>query len=204
MPILSGQPRNPIGPILTVANPFAGVSDLPPDAVVLEQTIVGAIKDVFLGVPHLEEYVRVYERERYPETDVEDLAISALPDPISDGKARTSIIQIGIPTVEEFEKTSDSDTQLNFVYPITFDLEVVDEWDNSTGLLYYTNSRMLFMAVYMQSRRAFKNKRDLGFRRCVHEYLQLSNVSLIEDEESGGKLHVADWSLTVKCTGILV
>lgn len=178
-------------------------SQLPSDEIQLEQTIVAAIRDVFMSVPVVADYTKVEMRERFADNDEEDLAISTVPDPVTK-KAITSIIQIGIPQVEEFEKTSDLDTQLNFTYPITFDLEVVDAWDNSDGALEFPNSRTLFMAVYMRSRRAFKNKRDLGFNNCVHDYLQQYNAGTVVDEETGGKLHAADWSLTVRCTGILV
>lgn len=178
-------------------------TQLPSDEIQLEQTIVAAIRDVFISVPIVATFTNVEMRERFADTDEEDLSLSTIADPVTN-KAITSIIQIGIPSVEEFERTSDFDTQLNFTYPITFDLEVVDAWDNSDNALEFPNSRTLFMAVYMRSRRAFKNKRDLGFNNCVHDYLQQYNAGTVTDEESGGRLHSADWSLTVRCTGILV
>lgn len=194
--------KNRIGPVLPHDENLILVN-LPPDELQVEQTVCAAIRDVIITIPHLTEYVKVEMRERFADNDEEDLAISTVKDPVT-GKAITSLIQIGIPQVEEFEKTSDLHTQLNFTYPITFDLEVVDMWDNSDGQLVYPDSRTLFMAVYMSIRRALKNKRTLGFNNCVHDYLQQYNAGTVVDEETGGKLHAADWSLTVKCTGILV
>ena len=174
---------------------------LPPDEVVLEQTLVTSIRDVFNSVPIIAQHVKVETRERFPDTDEEDEEISTVADLIVPTKSITSIIEIGIPTVDEFEYIGDISTQLNFTYPIRYSLEVVDNWNDSA--LVYRNSRALFMAVYMKARKAFKFNRDFGFDNCVHEYLQQENVDLVEDEETGGRLHVADWSLTVKCTGIL-
>jgi len=195
--------KNRIGPA-PAHNPDAILVTLPADEIQLEQTLAGKIRDTIIAVPNLTDYVKIEARERFADNDEEDLLISTVPDQVTDRKAITSIIQIGIPSVEEFEKTNDLHTQLNFTYPITFDLEVVDEWDNAAGRLIYTNSRTLFMAVYMTVRRAFKNNRTLGFNNCSHDYLQSYNAGTVTDEETGGRLHTADWSLTVKCTGILV
>lgn len=177
-------------------------SPLPSDELLLDQTLVNNIVGTFESVDIVALYVKVWGRERFPATEDEDLLVSAVPDMVVPSKPRTSIIQVGIPTVEELEYTGDTCTQLNFQYPITFDLEVVDEWDDPT--LLFRNSRDLAMAVYLKSRRAFKFNRTFGYDNCVHLYLQQEHTATPIDEESGGQLHVADWSLTVQCTGILV
>lgn len=176
---------------------------LPQDEVLIDQTLVNKMVDTFQSVDVVADYVMVHGRERFPDTDDEDIELSTVPDLVVPNKRRTSIIQIGIPTVEELEYTGDSCTQLNFTYPITFDLEVVDLWNDPT--LPFTNSRDLAMRVYMKSRRAFKANRTFGYDNCVHLYLQQEHAtSTPVDEESGGQLHVADWSLTIQCMGILV
>lgn len=181
---------------------------LPPDPVTLEQTVADRMVEVFLSVPIVAQYVNVYARERFTDSDDEDLAVSTKPDPVS-GIPMTSIIQIGIPTCEELPYAgNDTCTQLNFVYPITFDLSVCDLWVDPA--LTYKNSTALAKAVYLLSRQRFKmnpdgsTNRDLGFTNCVHEYLQQDSAGILEDEESEGRLHVFDWSLTVKCTAVLM
>lgn len=175
---------------------------LPSDEVELEHALVAAIRDKLLSVPLVYQYVKIEMRERFPDSDREDELLTTIPDPVNSDIKRTSIIEIGIPTVEEFERTSDLHTQLNFVYPIRFDFEVVDKWNDPS--LVYQNSRDLTMAIYMKSRRAFKFDRTFGYDNCVHEYLQQEYASIVDDPETGGRMHVADWSLTIKCTGILV
>lgn len=179
------------------------MSVLPPDPVQMEQTIAGTIKDILLSVPEIADYVRVYTRERFPDNEEDDLDLSTVPDPVNDDLAMTSIIQIGMPTVQEIEYAGNCGSQLNFSYPITFDLGVKDVWDTTGVPLLYPNSRELAMAIYMRARKAFKDNRTLGFDNCLHEYLQQEGTGVVEDEESGGRLHVADWSLTVKCTSIV-
>lgn len=194
---------NQIGPAPSYI-PNRPHNNLPPDEVLMEQAVCAAIRDLFLSIPNLTDYAKVHARERFLSTDIEDIQETTVPDPVVAEKDITSVIQIGIPSVEEFEKTGDQHTQLNLVYPITYDLEVVDEWDNTDGALHYPNSRSLFMAVYMVSRRAFKNNRTFGYHNCVHYYLQQENAGTVEDDETGGQLHIADWSLTVSLTGVLV
>jgi hypothetical protein len=176
---------------------------LPQDEVLIDTALVAEMIATFNSVSIVAQYVNVHGRERFPDTDEEDADLSSIPDLLVPTRRRTSIIQIGIPTVEELEYTGDACTQLNFVYPMTFDLETVDFWDDPT--LPFSNSRDLAMAVYMKSRRAFKANRTFGYENCVHLYLQQEHAtSTPTDEESGGQLHVADWSLTVQCMGILV
>jgi hypothetical protein len=88
-------------------------------------------------------------------------------------------------------------------------MQVVDEWADN-GALQFNNSSDLLIAMYMQSRRRFKrnpdgtSNRTLGFNNCVHGFLQQEAVGTVQnDDETGGSLHVADWSLTIKVTGIL-
>jgi hypothetical protein len=175
---------------------------LPSDEVAIDQALVNGMVNTLMSVPVVATYVNVHGRERFPDSEDEDVATSTIPDLIVPTKSRTSIIQIGIPTVEELEYTGDTCTQLNFTYPLTFDLEAVDFWNDPT--LPFTNSRDLAMQVYMRSRRAFKANRTFGYENCVHLYLQQEHTSTPNDEESGGQLHVADWSLTIQCMGILV
>lgn len=176
---------------------------LPMDEVAIDTDLVAAMVATFNSVPIVAQYVKVHGRERFPDTDEEDVVLSTIQDLVVPTRRRTSIIQIGIPTVEELEYTGDHCTQLNFTYPMTFDLEAVDFWNDPT--LPFSNSRALAMAVYMKARRAFKANRTFGYENCVHLYLQQEHAtSTSADEESGGQLHVADWSLTIQCMGILV
>jgi hypothetical protein len=179
-------------------------TSLPADEVLLEQAIVDRIRALFLEVPLIAEMVIVHARERFPDNDEDDMELSTVPDPINTDMPMTSIIQIGIPTVEEKEYTGDTCTQLTFTYPISFDLAVKDVWEDSAGPLVYRNSRSLAMAIYLKARRHFKMNRDLGFENCVHKYLQQEQAGTGGDEETGSYLHTMDWSLTVECTGVLV
>lgn len=179
-------------------------TELPPDEVQFENTIANRIVELFLEVPIIAQYVNVYARDRFPDSDAEDITLSTKPDPVNTDLPMTSIIQVGIPLVEELEYTGDTCTQLNLTYPITFDLGVKDQWNVDGAPLEYDNSRALAMAVYMRARKHFKFNRTLGFTNCVHKYLQQENAGVVPDEESGGRLHAADWSLTVQCTGVLV
>lgn len=178
-------------------------SPLPSDEIQLWQAVVTAIRDTFYAVPIIASYVNVQTRERYPSSDEEDIRVSTIDDFVAgDRVKRTSLLEIGIPTVEELEYTGDKCTQLNFTFPITFSLEVVDNWDVNDST--FRNSADLFMAVYLKGRRALKNNRTLGYDNCVHNYLQQENAGTVEDEETGGRLHIGDWALTVNCMGVLV
>lgn len=178
-------------------------SPLPADEIQMEQAIVVAIRDTLLTVPIIADYVNLQMRERYPSSDEEDIQISTIDDFVVGNRVkRTSLIEFGIPTVEELEYTGDKCTQLNFTYPITFSLEVVDSWDVNDST--FRNSTDLFKAVYLKGRRALKNNRTLGYDNCVHQYLQQENAGTVEDEETGGRLHIGDWALTVNVTGVLV
>lgn len=173
------------------------------DPVEMEQTIVASIRDALLSVPLISDHVCVELRERFPDNDADDIAITTKPDLAQPSMRMTSIIQIGIPKVTEKPYTSEEYTQLTFEYPITFDMSVKDNWDNSDLGLEFTNSRALFMAVYMRARAKFKESKILGsFENCEHEFLQQENASTVEDEESGSLMHVADWTLVVHVKGV--
>lgn len=175
------------------------------DAETLEQVIADAIAGVFLSVPLVAQYCKVYARERFPESDEEDIATSTVPDLGNADLRLTSIIQVGMPTVEERPYTDENCTQLNLTYPITFDMGVKNNWANQDNSLTYTNSRDLFMAIYLKSRRAFKEGqgKQLGnFANAIHEYLQMDFVGTVQDEETGGQFHAAEWTLVVKITGL--
>lgn len=178
---------------------------LPADPVQIEQLLVASIRDKFLAVPLIAQFAKVELRERFPDSDEDDIEISTVDDPGNSALRLTSIIQIGMPSVSESPYTSEHMTQLDFTYPITFDMGVVDEWDNSDNSLDYTSSRALFMAIYMTARAKFKESKILGsFENCEHDYLQQDNVATVEDEETGGHLHCADWTLVVHVKGITV
>jgi hypothetical protein len=177
-------------------------TNLPSDEVLLEQAIRTKIADTLYSVPLIQQFVNVEKRERFPDSDEDDENISSVADPLQPNIRFTSLIQIGIPTVEEFERTSDKHTQLNFVYPLKFEMAIKDLWNDPE--IDYNNSSDLFIAIYMQARRKFKDgDRDFGYNNCVHLYLQQELVTT-EDDEEGPYLHVAEWSLTVQCTGVLV
>lgn len=198
---MAGEKIGPAGPVID----YLSWTALPADEQMLWNALCDKIYNKFIGIPHLTSYVKVEKRERFPETEQEDIDVSTVPDQIILNKKRTGLIQIGIPTVEEFENTSDVDTQLNFTVPMTLDLEVVDSWDDKNNILWYKNSADIVMALYMTSRRAFKNDRTFGYNNCEAEYLQQVNTgTLVYDEETGGRLHTIDWSLTIKCRGIAV
>lgn len=179
-------------------------TQLPSDPIAFEQTLAGAIRDIFLSVPLIASNVNVYARERFPDSEETDIVISTKPDPVNSELTMTSIIQIGMPTVEELEYTGDTCTQINFTYPITFDLSVKDQWNVGGDPIQYPDSRTLAMAIYMLARAKFKQNRTLGYENVVHNYLQQENAGIVPDEESGGRMHLADWSLVVKCTSALV
>ncbi|MEP6756381.1 MAG: hypothetical protein ABJA67_12830 [Chthonomonadales bacterium] len=157
---------------------------------------------IFNSVPIIASLVQVHSRERFPDNEEDDITLSTVPDLVNADMGMTSIIQIGAPTVEEYEYTGDTSTHITFSYPITFDLSVKDKWNDVT--LEFQNSSDLAMAIYMRARTEFKKDRTLGFTNCSHEYLQQENAGVVPDEESGGRLHMADWSLTVKCTSVVV
>lgn len=177
----------------------------PTDEVALEQALAARIRDELLAVPIIDTYIKnVYVEERYPDNEEEDITISTVDDQVVGSRVkRTSIIEIGLPQVEEFEYTNDQNTQLNFIYPITFNYEVVDRWKDPNDVLEYKSSRALVMAVYMRARKALKRNRTLGFEKCVHDYLQQVDAGTVaDDDETGGRLHVLEWSLTVHCMDI--
>jgi hypothetical protein len=166
----------------------------------MEQAIRAKIRDVLATVAGIGQ---IHLRERFPATDEEDVALSTVPDPVVGADTpRTNIVQIGIPTVDESEDSGDKHTALTFTYPFTYDLEVVEKWTKEG--LEFDNSSDMMIAIYLRARRAFKMTRDLGFNRCVHEYLQQVQVGTVKDEETGGKWHAADWTLTVKVKGCTV
>jgi len=173
----------------------------------LELTILTKIRDTLLSVPLISDWVNVYARERFPGTDIEERQLAVKIDPINVELSFMSIIQIGIPTVKESNYTSEGMTQLDFVYPITFDLDVHDTWASDVVLwnpsmpLEFSDSRTLAMMVYMRARYAFKQDRDFGFGNVVHDLLQQEGATIVEDEETRRMIHAIDWSLTVHVTG---
>lgn len=190
--------------------PEPATTNLPADPILMEQTIRAKIRDILLSAPLVAQYANVSIRGRFPDNEADDISISTKPRPDQPSMKMTSLIQIHIPSVNEFEYGGDTSTQLDFTYPITFDMSVTDEWDNSDSGLVYTNSSDLFTAMYMQARQYFKrdpvslvNNRQLGFKNCVHDYLQQNDVGEVEDAESGGLLHTADWSLVVHVTSVV-
>jgi hypothetical protein len=179
------------------------MTQLPADPVLLEQTLCAAIRDTLVSVPLIAQYCKVELRERFPDSDEDDIRITTIEDPAQRDLTLTSIIQIGMPSVTEKPYTSEKQTQLDFTYPITFDLGVVDEWNNADGALVYTNSWALAMAIYMSARAKFKENRELGgFASAVHDYLQQDSAATVEDEESGGDIHAFDWTLVVHVKGV--
>lgn len=164
----------------------------------MEQTLVGRIRDIFNSVPLIADRCQVHTSQRFPESDSEDVAVSTVPDTDNSDIRYTSIIEIGIPTVEEKPYTSERHTQLTFVYPIIFDAGVKDQWQTGD----YLNSRTFAMAVYLLARAKFKEDKSLGYDNCEHMFLQQESAVTVDDEESGGRLHTADWSLTVHVKGV--
>lgn len=172
------------------------------DRVQIEQMLCARVRDTLLGVSTISTYANVELRERFPSSDDLDEAVSTKPDLAQSDLRMTSIIQIGIPSVSEKKYTSENQTQLTFSYPITFDMSVKDEWDDPNNDLEFTNSRALFMAIFMKAGSAIKADITLGFENCEHEFLQQDSASTVEDEESGDMMHVADWSLVVHVKGV--
>lgn len=185
-------------------------TQLPSDPELMETTLAEAIKTTLLTAPAILSYSNVYAEERYPDSEEEDQQVATIPDPmIGNAKRRTSIIQIGVPTVEELPYAGgETCSQLNFNYPIMGEIEVVDLWADPS--LQYSNSTKLVKAMYMQARYRFKRNadgstnRNLGFVNCVHNFLQQNAAGTVEDEETGGRLHILDWSILVQCTGVVV
>ncbi len=172
------------------------------DPTELEQMLRAAIRDRFMAVAIVAQYCKVELRERFPDSDKKDIAISTVPDLVNANIPMTSIIQIGLPRVSERPYTSEQATQIDFEYPITYDLSVKDEWaSNATP---YGHSSALAMAVYMYSRAEFARDKTLAvFENCEHDYLQQENAASVEDEETGSYIHTLDWSLMVHVKGIV-
>ena len=180
-------------------------TQLPPDPVQMINALKNAIKGVIDSITISDDFrPKVWARERFTDSDEEDKEIAATPDPVSDDLWITNIVQVGIPTVEERPYTGDTMTQFELVFPIIYEFEVRDLWDNGDNLLEFDNSTAVVEAVYWRARRKFKDFRDLGFENCVHEYLQRPITVNVTDEDTGGKLHVHDWSLTVKITSVVI
>ena len=180
------------------------MSVLPADPVLLEQSLRAAIADTLLSVPLIAQWVNVEKRERFAGDDDEDAAISTKPDPSNPNDlAITSIIQIGMPVVRETEYAGGCATSLEFTYPITFDMSVRDLWDNTDNTLQFTNSSDLAIAVYMSGRDKFKQNRDFGYSNCQHQFLQQENTQSVYDEETDRTMHVFDWSITIRVTGVI-
>lgn len=173
---------------------------LPNDRVLLDRVLVNkivALGESVVGVG------KFWGRERFAESDTEDIAVSTIADPGTPDIKRTDIIQMGIPTVSETPYTGDECTQLDFTYPFTFDLEVVDSW--SVEGFEFSNSRDKAMAIFLRFGALLKQNITLGFYNCVHTYLQQTQAgtTTLTDEEGGGRFHEADWSLTVRITAYL-
>lgn len=181
-------------------------TQLPPDRILAEKALRTSIKQrITDGVQGFQMGVLIYEVERFPESDKEDLSLSTVADPLtgvdSTGRPRqprTSIIEIGIPTFNEKAHTSDAGTVLTLTYPITFNMDAVDFWDKPE--LQFKNSSDLIIAMCMKISKEFKDHIDLGYLNVVHEYLQQVSAVSPRDPESGGKWHTIDWSLTVNVT----
>lgn len=188
---------------------------LPTDEIILERTLRATIRQFVLSIGVLSPenpdpipamfMPHVYDRQRFADSDEEDEAISTKPDPVVVDAIRTNIIEIGTPKVAEAHYAGTNSTQLTFTYPLIYELETVDMWDNNgVDPLRFTNSSDLFIAVYMKARRAFKRDMRLGFENCEHKYLQQESALVITDEETKGSLHSADWSIQIEALGILV
>lgn len=185
-------------------------TNLPPDRTLIEKTLRTKIKEVLDGVSLISTYSHVYTRERSPDSDEEDRILTTIQDPVVATNRITSVIQIGEATIQEAEYTDDRSTQLDFTYPISFDFQFIDQWDNPNSTLEFDNSTDLVSAIFMRAGMAFKfntdgsSNRTLGYNNCVHFYLQREGVGLVEDEETKLRLHVQDWSIKIACTGVLV
>lgn len=174
------------------------------DPIVWEQALRQAIYETLMSVDLIQDHVNVHKRERFPDNKEDDEQVSTVPDLVNSDLLMTSIIQICMPTITEIEYTGDTCTKLTLTYPITFDFGVKDEWNQSNGPLEITNSSDFALAVYLKARKKFKDNRTLGYDNVSHDYLQQDNAGTVEDEETNGRLHTADWSLTVHCTGVLI
>jgi hypothetical protein len=172
------------------------------DAVQAEQQIRTSIRDTFYAVNLIgvQRRAQIHVRQRFPDTDEEDVKLTTVRDLIVPTREMTSVIEVGLPSINVFERTNDEHIQLDIVYPITFIHEVVDLWDDNS--LEYNNSHDLCLAIYLKSMAQFKKNRTLGFLNCVHDYLQQQFAGTIGDEESGGMFHSFDWTLTVHCSGL--
>jgi hypothetical protein len=172
--------------------------ELPLDEVQLERAIANKIVALLLTVPHVE---HAYATEIFPEDDEEDEALTAVNDPVAGDKAKyTNFIEVSIPAVHEQEYTSDTNTQLTFVYPIIFTVGVVPKWAKAD--FEFTSSAQLFIATYMRARKLFKENRTLGFKHTVSGYLQQEHAGTVTNEQGEAESFSADWSLTVIVTGV--
>lgn len=174
----------------------------------IERNIRDKIVETFNLVPMINDHVLVYGTERFPGSDEEDETITTVADPNNPNNLDsriTSVIQIAIPRVTESEYAGDRSTQLDFVYPITFDLSVV-EWDVTDPLnpWRYASSWQMALSAYLLARQQFKANRTFGFDNVVHDYLQQEDSGVMPNEEEKTLIHAADWSLTVHLLGVTV
>jgi hypothetical protein len=179
---------------------------LPADEVLMEQAIRSKMKDTLFSVPMIQDIVKnVYTRYRFSDSDKKDQLITTIPDLVAPDFRLTSVIEIGEAEVSEAEYTGDTSTTLTLIYPFEFTFTVVDQWDNSDQSLEFDNSTDFVTAVYFRARRKFKFNRTLGYENCVHNYLQRDYSGPSEGEDTdGGPVHIQNWSLTVKATGVNV
>jgi len=168
--------------------------------VLIEQALRTAMENLLIeSVDGCPVAVRIHRRERFPQNDEEDEALSTVNDPVvGPASPITSIIEIGIPTFDEKNDTDEEATQIDFTYPITFDFQAIDEWIGSVSAMAFTNSHDLVTAICMEVSRHFKESRTFGgMTNVIHDLLQQVSAVITQDEESGGRWHSITWMVTI-------
>jgi hypothetical protein len=171
------------------------------DLVALELAIATRIQQILLGVDGIGQ---VHLRPRYPQDDIEDLALSTVPDPVNgEDRPFTNVIELGIPSVGPIPYTDDDHIKIVFTYPITFALGVVDAWDDPDDTLAFKSSAAMFIGVYLRACAELAKNRTLGYLKVEHEHLQQVHAGDVPNDEGEAQWHNADWSLTVNCTSVI-
>lgn len=184
-------------------------TELPGNRILIESLIATAIKTTIESIVGnnpdqipANQMPIVWTRNRFPDSDEEDIQVTTRPNPVMPSQLLTSVIEIGVPTVEESAYTGYESTQLEFTYPIGYEQQLVDQFNDPTNVCRFKNTRDLVMAVFMLAGGAIKRNFNLGYTNVSHKYLQQVSSVTIEDDKSSDKAHIQDWSLTVQVTSV--
>ncbi len=186
---------------------------LPDDFEMMQDAIGLALENFAKNVPDIPSpfHPQVYRRQRFIDSDVEDKQETTTADPVATDLKRTNVVEIHIPTWQQFGYSGNDGTQFKFTYLITHELEVVDKWGDSGSGLRFLNSSQLATAYGLKLAELLtKNNPDgtsnvnLGYQNCNHEYMEMISAVIFEtDDETGGSLHSMLYQIVVNATNII-